>query len=121
MSRRGYYRSSGRNGGRSTVTPIVAISSETTMRPGEVCSAGLLAFGASFVFGRLVAIVVWGGSMPALLLGLMIGLTFAAAGAAALCIGSESRSRRTERVSAEDVVALLAVVVFVGSVLGALL
>lgn len=91
------------------------------MRPGEFCSAGLLAFGASFVFGRLVATVAWGGSMPALLLGLMIGLTFAAVGTVVLCVVGESRSRRAELVSAEGVFTALAVVVFVGSVLGALL
>lgn len=121
MGKRGYYRSSGRGGGRPTVRSPVPIPSEAAMRPGEVCSAGLLAFGASFVFGRLVATVAWGGSMPALLLGLMIGLTFAAAGTVVLCVVGESCSRRVDRVSAETVLALLSAIVFVGSVLGALL
>ncbi len=120
MVKRGYYRSSGRSGRHRPRTPSVPVPSGTELGPGELCSAGLLAFGASFVFGRLVATVVWGGSTPTLLLGLAIGLTFAAAGTTVLCVVGESRSRHAGRVPVEGVFTILSVVVFVGSVLGAL-
>lgn len=120
MPKRGYSRSSGRGGLRPTPLATVSLPTGAAMRPGEFCSAGLLALGASFVFGRLVATVAWGGSTPALLLGLVIGLTFAAAGTVVLCVVDARHARRTDRIAGESVFVALSAIVFVGSVLGAL-
>lgn len=91
------------------------------MGPGELCSTVLLAFGLSFVFGRVVATVAFDGSMSTLLLGWVIGLTFAAAGAIVLCVSEErGRTHRTLETSSSFVLATLTPTLLFGLVLGAL-
>lgn len=65
--------------------------------------------------------------MPALLLGVVIGLTFAAAGTTVLSLlgelrsGSRSRSRHTVRISAAATSGILSATALLGGTLGALL